>query len=196
MRKINPLYENSFDNFLINMCERVAPTFNKYNFTPNNITSLSNISMCITILLLLQLKFYWGCLFLLLSYFFDCLDGFVARTYNQITKFGDKYDHISDIIKNISFLIVLLIINPKKFMNILPIVIIFFILCMAHLGCQELLYDSDESGTLLLTKYLCPVNDRHDIEKIKETLLKTKYVGCGTYYLVLSIILVYFAQED
>ena len=196
MRKINPLYENSFDNFLINMCERVAPTFNKYNFTPNIITSLSNISMCITVLLLLQLKFYWGCLFLLLSYFFDCLDGFIARTYNQITKFGDKYDHFSDIIKNISFLIVLLIINPTKFMNILPIVIIFFILCMAHLGCQELLYNSDESETLLLTKYLCPVNDRHDIEKIKETLLKTKYVGCGTYYLVLSIILVYYAQED
>jgi hypothetical protein len=195
MRKINPKYENSFDNILIDISEYIAPTFKKLNFTPNDITSLSNISMCITILLLLQLKYYWACLFLILSYFFDCLDGSFARTYNQVTTFGDKYDHYSDIIKNVAFVLVLLVINPTKFMFVLPIIIIFFMLAMIHLGCQELLYNKDESSTLSYNKYICSVNNKSDLEKIKEELLKTKYFGCGTYYLMLIVVLVYYAQS-
>ena len=195
MRKINHEYENSFDNILIDACEKIAPSFKKINFTPNDITSLSNISMCITLLLLLQLKYYWAGLFLILSYFFDCLDGCFARTYNQVTEFGDKYDHYSDIIKNVSFLLLLYTINPTKFMNVLPIIIIFFILAMMHLGCQELLYNKEESGTLSYNKLLCSVKDKTNIEKIKEELLKTKYFGCGTYYLILFLILVYYAQD-
>jgi phosphatidylglycerophosphate synthase len=194
MRKINPEYENSFDNILIDISEKVAPAFRRANFTPNDITSLSNISMCITILLLLQLKYYWAGLFLILSYFFDCLDGYFARTYNQVSTFGDKYDHFSDIIKNVLFIFVLLMLNPTKFMYVLPIIIIFFMLTMVHLGCQELLYNKDESGTLSLNKYICPVSDRTNLEKIREQLLKTKYFGCGTYYLMLVLVLVYFAQ--
>ena len=127
MRKINPEYENKFDNILINISEKIAPVFKKLNFTPNDITSLSNISMCITILLLLQLKYYWACLFLILSYFFDCLDGSFARTYNQVTDFGDKYDHYSDVIKSVLLIFVLYSLNPTKFMVVLPIIIIFFI---------------------------------------------------------------------
>jgi phosphatidylglycerophosphate synthase len=194
MRKINQKYENSFDNILIDISENVAPAFKKLNFTPNDITSLSNISMCITILLLLQLQYYWACLFLILSYFFDCLDGSFARMYNQVTTFGDKYDHFSDIIKNVLFIFVLFMLNPTKFMFVLPIIIIFFMLTMVHLGCQELLYNKDESGTLSFNKYLCPVSYKTDLEKVKEELLKTKYFGCGTYYLILVLVLVYFAQ--
>jgi phosphatidylglycerophosphate synthase len=192
MRKIEPKYENNFDDILISACEKIAPTFKKLNFTPNDITSLSNISMCITLLLLLQLKYYWACLFLILSYFFDCLDGCFARTYNQVTEFGDKYDHFSDIIKNTSFILLLYIINPIKFMNVLPILIIFFILAMMHLGCQELIYNKEESGTLSYNKLLCPVKD---IEKVKDVILKTKYVGCGTFYLIQVLVLVYYAQS-
>jgi hypothetical protein len=195
MRKIKPEYENKFDNILIDTSEKIAPLFKKLNFTPNDITSLSNISMCITILLLLQLKYYWACLFLILSYFFDCLDGSFARTYNQVTKFGDKYDHYSDIIKSVLFLFVLFMLNPTKFMHVIPIIIIFFILAMIHLGCQELLYNKNESNTLSLNKYICPVVDKKNLEKIKEKLLKTKYFGCGTYYLILVLTLVYYAQK-
>jgi len=194
MRKINPEYENKFDNILIDISEKIAPIFKKLNFTPNDITSLSNISMCITILLLLQLKYYWACLFLILSYFFDCLDGSFARTYNQVTNFGDKYDHYSDVIKSVLLIFVLFSLNPTKFMVVLPIIIIFFILAMMHLGCQELLYNKNESKTLTLNKYICPTTDKKNIEKIKEKLSKTKYFGCGTYYLMLTIILVYYAQ--
>ena len=34
--------------------------------------------------------------FVSLSYFLDCVDGHLARKYNQQTKLGDWLDHISD----------------------------------------------------------------------------------------------------
>jgi hypothetical protein len=68
-------------------------------------------------------------------------------------------------------------------------------LAMIHLGCQELLYNKDESSTLSYNKYICSVNNKSDLEKIKEELLKTKYFGCGTYYLMLIVVLVYYAQS-
>lgn len=194
MRKIDPRYENFFDDILIDISEKVAPAFKKLNFTPNDITSLSNISMCITLLLLLQLKYYWASLFLIISHFFDCLDGCFARTYNQVTELGDKYDHFSDTIKHISLLSLLYILNPTKFMNIIPIVIVFFILAMMHLGYQELLYDKDESHTLSYLKLLCITNNSKDKETIKKELLKSKYFGCGTFELILVIVLIYYAE--
>jgi len=32
----------------------------------------------------------------LISYMFDCWDGYYARKYNMESKFGDYYDHVSD----------------------------------------------------------------------------------------------------
>ena len=34
----------------------------------------------------------------MLGYYFDCIDGPMARKYNMVTVFGDYYDHGTDII--------------------------------------------------------------------------------------------------
>ena len=54
MRKIPPNLENPIDNYLLDVCEYVSPTFYNYGFTPNMITTLSNITTVIVILLLLH----------------------------------------------------------------------------------------------------------------------------------------------
>jgi phosphatidylglycerophosphate synthase len=99
MRKIPSEYENPFDNYIINFADYTLPYVYNGGFEPNTITSLSCISCIIVIILLFQAKYYLAAFFLIVSYFFDCLDGHLARSYNMVTVFGDYYDHISDSIK-------------------------------------------------------------------------------------------------
>ena len=42
-----------------------------------------------------------------LAYFYDCADGKMARKYNMTSKYGDLYDHVSDLIKHILLFYVL-----------------------------------------------------------------------------------------
>ena len=69
MRKIPEKFENPIDNVLIDICEYVSPSFHKYGFTPNMITTLSNIAAIIVILLLLHAKYVWAAIFFIVAYF-------------------------------------------------------------------------------------------------------------------------------
>ena len=52
MRKISYVYENPLDNFLIQLSEDACPYVYSVGFTPNMITTLSNITCILTIILL------------------------------------------------------------------------------------------------------------------------------------------------
>lgn len=191
MRKIPKNLENPIDNYLLDMCEYVSPTFYKFGFTPNLITTLSNITTIFVVLLLLQAQYTWAAFLVLVAYFFDCLDGHVARKYNMTSDFGDYYDHISDAIKCIGVIYTMYYIDSKKLLMVLPFLILSFILMMIHIGCQEQYYDSDESKSLSMTKKLCPI-DINDKNTIENRLYYTKYFGAGTGTLVLMISILYY----
>ena len=141
MRKIPVELENPIDNIFISLSEYFSDFFYSNNITPNILTSISNIVCIIGVLLLLN-KYYALAAFLyLVAYYFDCADGYVARKYNMVTKFGDYYDHISDITKDILILGTLYWINPDKFITGIPILGLFGIFAMSHLGCQEIYYN-------------------------------------------------------
>jgi hypothetical protein len=192
MRKIPQEYDNPLDNYLIGISEITAPYAYHIGMNPNMITTLSNIACIITILLLLNANYYLAAFFVLVSYYFDCMDGHMARKYDMVTVFGDYYDHISDSLKIFAVLFTLYYINKEKFIKVIPIIILLFILMSAHLGCQELLYNSNESVTLEPTKMLCPVNKNSTDDIIKNTLLSTKYFGCGTFFMGLALIIIYY----
>ena len=70
----------------------------KNNLNPNFFTTCSFAFQLYSVYLLscfypLGFAFYY-----FLGYFFDCVDGPMARKYNMATKFGDYYDHVTDII--------------------------------------------------------------------------------------------------
>ena len=94
MRKIPKTLENPIDNIIIEDSENISSLFYKYKLTPNYVTSLSNISALIVIIFLLNSNYYFASFFVMVAYFFDCLDGHIARKYKQTSKFGDYYDHI------------------------------------------------------------------------------------------------------
>jgi phosphatidylglycerophosphate synthase len=193
MRKLPTEYENPFDNYILDITNEAAPYFHNMGFTPNSITTLSNITCILVVILLFQSKFYWAAFLLIVSYFFDCLDGHVARSYNSITVFGDYYDHISDVTKVVAVLISLYFINSTKFMHVLPVIIAVIVLMFAHLGCQELYYKSNESESLNFTKYLCPVPNNYTESQLIDTIKTTRLFGCGTTYATLAICIIYYA---
>jgi len=197
MRKIPSEYENPFDNYIISLADNIVPYVYKGGFVPNTITSLSSIACIIVIMLLFQANYYLAAFFLIISYFFDCLDGHLARSYNMVTVFGDYYDHISDLLKVFFILLTLYYINSTKFLSIFPIFVFVSVMMLIHFGCQELYYgnngSNNESNTLNFTKNLCPVKNKEDIDEIKSALNYTKYFGCGTMYTTLFITIIFYS---
>lgn len=192
MPEVNREYQDPLDNIIYDSTKYVAPVFRKLNFTANDITTLSNISMCITLILLLHAKYYWACLFLFLAYYFDCLDEFFARTYKQSSNFGEKYDHYSDIVKTIALLSTLYYINPTKFFNVIPIFIIFSIVTLSYCSCIDKINDKNILFSSY-TKYLCPITDINNKDEVAKYMNIVKYFGPGVTQILIIIILIYYA---
>ena len=189
MRKIKREDENPIDNVFIDLCEFISEPVHQLGFTPNMITFLSLFFGLDAAYCLYTRDYLFACVLWTVSYFLDCLDGFIARKYKQYSKFGDWFDHISDIVKVSVVLLMLYYINSKKFFRIIWIIGFFGILMVSFLGCQEKLYDKDESESLSMSKYLCP---NYYFKDIPATLQYMKYFGCGTFNLVLILCFLYF----
>lgn len=191
MRKIPSKFENPIDNVLISHIESIQTHFFKLGFTPNMLTTISLVCHLIAMYFFVNNQKYYtvySVIFSFLSYYFDCFDGHFARSYDIVTKFGDYYDHISDLFKNLLFIwLIYAYFKPYFYVSLLT-KCIFTILSSIHLSCQEHYYGYG-SDTLHFFKYLCPSN-YFNID-IKQCLNITKYFGVGTHMLIDLIILIY-----
>lgn len=193
-RKIQPQYENPIDNYIIDVCDMVLPIFRNWNWTPNMITTLSNVSNAIglySMYLGYPLLFF---VFMILGYFFDCLDGHFARTYDMCTLFGDYYDHISDLIGYILFAYLFIakfgwLVSLDCFNGVFWsfICIAMISLTAVHIGCQEKIHetnacDSQHSHSLTWCKWLT-------FEEHLRHIQWTRYFGFGSlimFFLLLT----------
>ena len=64
--------------------------------TPNMITTYSFATGLLAVWALWHRRISLFMLLFSTSYIFDCLDGQFARRYDMCTKFGDVYDHVTD----------------------------------------------------------------------------------------------------
>jgi phosphatidylglycerophosphate synthase len=186
MRKIKKEHENPIDNINIDISDKLCPFFKKLNFTPNGITTLSLIFGLISIFFLLKRNIILFSITYYISYFFDCMDGHYARKYKMTSKGGDLYDHVKDVTINVILGLIILFyfkipINNKIIIVIL--IIIMFTLMSIHLGCQEKIYDSDESSTLKFTKKMC--KNPHKYIKY------TRFFGCATWTIFIILVVIY-----
>lgn len=178
-RKLNSSYENPIDNILINICNYIGKILSRYPFfTPNVFTTLSLIIALLGTYYVYKKSYKIGALLIFLGYFFDCLDGNFARSYNMVSDFGDKYDHIADSIKFIILIFVLLFSKLKKNTKILFIVIYITsgLLAMMHLGCQE--QHSSQKTVLDYLQFLCSK---------KTNIIWTRYFGGGTHMFLICL---------
>ena len=143
------------------------------NYTPNHLTSLSFIFQGIS-LFFLNLNYLYTYTFLyLIGYYFDCIDGPMARKHNMVTVFGDWYDHTTDIF---CFIIAnyLYIFKYNLLENsfIVASYLFFLIALVGYIGCQETIFNKEiedkkkKSGSLYLTTLLVK-NPENLIRKLR-----------------------------
>jgi phosphatidylglycerophosphate synthase len=118
------------------------------------------------------------------GYFLDCLDGNFARSNNMVTDFGDYYDHISDSVKHIALIAVILMlkINIKTKALFLFSLLIFCILGSVQLDCQEKNSVAQKSDTL---SFLCG-----GMCSKKNYIYKSRYFGSGTASLMICLFII------
>lgn len=185
--KILESQNHPFDVFLYKIIRHITPTFKKLNFTPNFITLLSLVFSVIGIYLFYKQTLLPLAAFLLLvGYLCDCWDGYFARKYNMVSRFGDYFDHGSDIIKYILYIVVLFKLkrNNNHFIKYMIAIGVLSFLLLIQLGCEEKIYNkSNESETLKLTKLLCPN---------KKMIRLTKYFGAATLMITMAVIMLIY----
>ena len=186
VNKISEEYENPFDIILLNFIDTHLDKYHQMGFTPNMITTISLVTGITSAYFITKQKFISAGLLYLLSYYFDCVDGKLARKYNMATTFGDYYDHFSDITKVILVVYALYLNDRTKMKKYILIIIILFVLMCYQLGCQQVLYPTvvTESPTLDIFK--------PSKENCLKHIHKTKYFGCGTFTLILVLIIMFW----
>tara|TARA_Y100000589_G_C27144989_1_gene626393 strand:+ start:942 stop:1565 length:624 start_codon:yes stop_codon:yes gene_type:complete len=192
-RKNPDYYENFFDNYLLDIVDIVKPYFHKLGFTPNLITIIGFVFGLFSVYLLYTNHFFLFGFFWIASYFFDCLDGNFARTYNQVTDFGDFLDHTADLIKILLLVYIGLIyklpIYKKATIFIVCITSLLLITCIYHLGCiEKLKKEKERARSLHFATVLCndPYKNAHYLP----------HLGTGTLIFSVTILVMFYPQID
>jgi len=194
MKKLPLKYENPFDNMIYILVEEVTPYLYKAKLTPNMITTFGNILSILGLINLWSRKYFEASIYFGVAYILDCVDGYMARKYNMVSKFGDYYDHISDVSKMLLFSVSLLLLKPKIFLKILPVIGIFGYLLGIHMYYQEYYYNKKESSPsldylkLIIPNKLKPKNKKES----KKFMRVARYFGCGTFNLVIVLIIMFY----
>lgn len=174
-KKIPDELDDPVDNLFYKLCDKLSPYFKRTNHTPNIITTYSLITGLLSCYSLYKNNIIFFVIFFIISYFFDCFDGFFARKYGMTSKFGDYYDHIKDAFV---YIVLIFIIFYKYSLAITPIniiiMVILFILFTSHMGCQQLYYKDKNKNvdgeTVDFYQKMC---------RNKEDLKYTRFFGPG-----------------
>ena len=108
----------------------------------------------------------------------------------MVTKFGDYFDHIKDMVVNILLIIVFI-----KYSNysknalyaILIITIILFITLSMHLGCQEKWVKKNMPHQE--SEYLSIITKLLNLGECDDYIHYLKYLGCGSFALWISLVI-------
>lgn len=195
MRKLPCSYEDNVDNAIYTIVTGPTDFLYDVGFTPNGVTTLSTISGLISIYNFSHNNYYMSALFFIIFYWLDCIDGFMARRYDMVTKFGDTYDHFKDIL--IIFIILYHLITTEmsiKIKVIMLIIIFASALSMTYqMSCQETyirthhIFGETMSDTLNDIN-ICPAKNKKEAE---DHLKISRYAGCGTFILIIALSIIF-----
>ena len=190
VNKIHSNIDNPIDNILYKIIDTQLEFYKDLNLTPNLITTISLFSGLLSVYLLNNEHFIPSAILWFISYYFDCADGKMARKFNMTSKFGDLYDHLSDILKHILLFYILYIKlkDDTHYNKILIIFFVIFILSMSQLGCQEKYTNKNDSPTLEITKTLV-------IFDCEKQMKFTRYFGPATLTLYIVLLIIYIPSS-
>jgi len=192
VNKLEDHCECPIDIYIFKFIDMHLHIFYNLGFTPNMVTTLSIIFGLFTAYQIMQNRLWLAAICWLISYYLDCVDGKLARKYNMVSKFGDMYDHIGDLLKFIAVLVALFISNkgrPKiKQWLYVTIILLLVLLQTIHLGHQESVYNKKDESPYLNIVRLLFVNEENAIKNIKYT----RHFGCGTFFVCCAILIIFW----
>lgn len=177
-----------FDQCISEWILKSVDAWHEMGATPNMLTTLGVITSFLALYSMYIGSFHAVLVFALLRWYFDYADGILARKYDQVTTFGDYYDHVNDLIF-IVVIFVLFVVKCKRYWYIpCSIFALFVFLNCVLTGCIEKeCEEMDEAmpeNTLSVFKRLC---------KSPETM---KYVDTTVLYVVTLVLIAVFTSNE
>ena len=192
VNKLEDRHECPIDLFIYKTIEAQLPIYYNLGLTPNAITTISIILGLLSAYEIVEGNFLVAAILWVFSYYFDCIDGKLARQYNMVTQFGDMYDHIGDAFKTVVVIYALFYSSKKKTSNkqwlYFGIVLMLLVLSFVHMGYQEQIYDKKEESSYLNVCRLLTSWDSHP----EQTIQYTKYLGCGVWNVCFAVIIFFW----
>lgn len=186
MRKVDRELDNPIENVILDVGDYLLPYFKESGHTPNMLTTYSFILGLASVYFLYKNELSNFAICFALSFVFDCWDGYMARTFKMTSKFGDLYDHITDVTVGLSLAYVAY--TKFKHKITLPLLIIVGIMTLfmqTHVGCYQKYYletNKKEEETIDSIAQMCV--DKNDIKW-------TRFFGPATYTLFIIGLMYY-----
>jgi phosphatidylglycerophosphate synthase len=189
--KLKKEYENPIDNFILDyICEPISTKLRRWQTNPNSITIIGFLFSMLGCWFLYNHKIYYFIVFHILAYICDCLDGYMARKYNETSKFGDLLDHTTDIIQNIVLLYIIIIVYDfLKYKRLVYLTIGLLLGLFVTQGCQEKVMEIDNSSIILgCFKNMC-------FKPFQNNIKTLRFLGAGTFQLYIIVISYYLWKQ-
>jgi phosphatidylglycerophosphate synthase len=181
MGKLPNNLADPLDTLFYNISDCFVDTFYNVGFTPNMITTIGNIFAFLSIKKLYYNDLWGSFLFGIIRQIFDCMDGQMARKYKMFSKFGDRYDHFSDLVYSFSILYVAYtkIVDKQTFILLILLLVSLYGI---YWSCEGDYKNNDSEFYIL--KNLCK-------NKHKELLPVFRFCGPQMTFLFLYMIMYY-----
>ena len=199
VNKIPQELDNPIDNIINNHVDTKLDLFKQLGLSPNMITTISLILGLTSAYSIYNDAYITGALLWFLSYYFDCADGKMARKFKMTSKFGDLYDHSSDILKHIIIFYILykkldLYEDNKTKYFLIIIIIIIGLLTLCQIGCQEKLTKEitnkkTDSPTLEIAEHFVFMD-------CKTQMKYTRYFGPATIILYVCVVMLFLSRHN
>jgi phosphatidylglycerophosphate synthase len=177
-RKLPRSLECPIDNGILDLVDFVNPYFYTLGFTPNGLTFVSAVFGIACAVHCYYHLYVYASIFHFIGYFFDCADGNFARRYNMVSKFGDLFDHIKDVlVGGLCVGVMMYNNNVLYYYYILFGILLFF--NNLYLGEQENYFQGQKSDFLKV----------FTIRKCRFSLKFLRFFGCGAINTYISCIL-------
>jgi phosphatidylglycerophosphate synthase len=183
MSKVSKDFENPIDNIFYDRVSKDLDFYYELGLTPNHITTLSLLFGFLTAYFVQTNNKIIAVICLLISYYYDCMDGALARKYKLYSSFGDLYDHASDIFKFGVIVYTMYLMKPDKLKNSIPFFGILAVILGMQYGCQEKYFNSETKDILGALSFMCPN---------KDMIKYTRYFGGGSFIVIFAIYIMIF----
>lgn len=173
------------DNLIMRrICEPCAPILKSTNHTANLISTYGCIFMIGALYNLYNDNIFRFSTYFWISYVLDCLDGYYARRYNMVTKFGDIFEHVRDVL-SLLFIVCICCYKYHVNMQVIMITLIACGLTCINVACvQNRFVDRSYDETLDIFKCVCFHNRLHDI---------SMYYGVGMFMFTVQLLILYLS---